>query len=75
MKNKNPVSQNITVFPKISQKRFIIQKVTASMQSFSLRFRSDELAGQSSTIISWSATQLLVVFALQAGAKSCWKGN
>ncbi len=36
---------------------------------FSMRFRSGEFAGQSSTVISWSAKHLEVVLALWAGAK------
>jgi len=36
---------------------------------FSVRFRSGELAGQSSTVISWSANHLEVVLAQWAGAK------
>ncbi len=36
---------------------------------FSMGFRSGTLAGQSSTVISWSANQLEVVLALWAGAK------
>ena len=36
---------------------------------FSVRFRSGELAGQSSTVISWSANLLKVVLVLWAGAK------
>ncbi len=38
-------------------------------------FRSGEFAGQSSTSISWSFNQLLVLLALWAGAKSCWNEN
>ncbi len=34
-------------------------------------FRSGEFAGQSSTL--WSFNQLLVLLAVWAGAKSCWK--
>ncbi len=40
---------------------------------FSIEFRSDEFAGQSSTVTTWSLNQLLVPLALCAGAKSCWK--
>ncbi len=40
---------------------------------FSMGFRSGEMAGQSSTVISWSANQLEVVLPLWAGAKSCCK--
>ena len=36
---------------------------------FSVRFRSGELAGKSSTVISWSANHLEVVLAVWAGAK------
>ncbi len=36
---------------------------------FHMGFRSGELAGQSSTVISWSANHLEVVLALQAGAE------
>ncbi len=36
---------------------------------FHMRFRSGMLAGQSSTVISWSANHLEVVLALWAGAK------
>ncbi len=38
-----------------------------------LRFRSGEFAGQSSTLTPWSFNQLLVLLAVWAGAKSCWK--
>ncbi len=37
------------------------------------RFRSGEFAGQSSTLTPWSFNQLLVLLAVWAGAKSCWK--
>ncbi len=40
---------------------------------FSVRFRSGEFAGQSSTLTPWSFNQLLVLLAVWAGAKSCWK--
>ncbi len=40
---------------------------------FSMRFRSGEFAGQSSTVTPWSLNQLLVPLAVWAGAKSCWK--
>ncbi len=40
---------------------------------FSMRFRSGEFAGQSSTVTPWSFNQLLVPLAVWAGAKSCWK--
>ncbi len=36
-------------------------------------FRSGEIAGQSSTPTPWSFKQLLVLLAVWAGAKSCWK--
>ncbi len=39
----------------------------------SMRFRSGEFAGQSSTPTPWSFNQLLVLWAVWAGAKSCWK--
>ncbi len=42
---------------------------------FSVRFRSGEFAGQSSTPTPWSFNQLLVLLAVWAGAKSCWKMN
>ncbi len=38
-------------------------------------FRSGEFAGQSSTPTPWSSKQLLVLLAVWAGAKSCWKMN
>ncbi len=40
---------------------------------FSLGFRSGEFAGQSSTPTPWSFNQLVVLLAVWAGAKSCWK--
>ncbi len=40
---------------------------------FSMCFRSGEFAGQSSTPTPWSFNQLLVLLAVWAGAKSCWK--
>ncbi len=40
---------------------------------FSMGFRSGEFAGQSSTVTPWSLNQLLVLLAVWAGAKSCWK--
>ncbi len=40
---------------------------------FSLGFRSGEFAGQSSTPTPWSFNQLLVLLAVWADAKSCWK--
>ncbi len=40
---------------------------------FSMGFRSGEFAGQSSTLTPWSFNQLLVLLAVWAGAKSCWK--
>ncbi len=36
-------------------------------------FRSGEISGQSSTPTPWSINQLLVLLAVWAGAKSCWK--
>ncbi len=42
---------------------------------FSMGFRSDEFAGQSSTVTPWSLNQLLVHLAVWAGAKSCWKNE
>ncbi len=40
---------------------------------FSMGFRTGEFAGQSSTVTPWSLNQLLVLLAVWAGAKSCWK--
>ncbi len=40
---------------------------------FSLGFKSGEFAGQSSTPTPWSFNQLLVLLAMWAGGKSCWK--
>ncbi len=40
---------------------------------FSMGFRSGEFAGQSSTPTPWSFNQFLVLLAVCAGAKSCWK--
>ncbi len=40
---------------------------------FSMGFRSGEFAGQSGTVTPWSFNQLLVLLAVWAGAKSCWK--
>ncbi len=40
---------------------------------FPMGFRSGEFAGQSSTPTPWSFNQLLVLLAVWAGAKSCWK--
>ncbi len=40
---------------------------------FSMGLRSGEFAGQSSTVTPWSLNQLLVLLAVWAGAKSCWK--
>ncbi len=40
---------------------------------FSMGFRSGEFAGQSNTPTPWSFNQLLVLLAVWAGAKSCWK--
>ncbi len=36
-------------------------------------FKSGEFAGQSSTPTPWSFNQLLVLLAMWAGDKSCWK--
>ncbi len=41
--------------------------------SFFMGFRSGEFSGQSSTPTPWSFKQLLVLLAVWAGAKSCWK--
>ncbi len=43
------------------------------LHRFSTGFRSGEFAGQSSTPTPWSFNQLLVLLAVWAGAKSCWK--
>ncbi len=40
---------------------------------FSMGFRSGEFAGQSNTPKPWSFKQLLVLLAMWAGDKSCWK--
>ncbi len=40
---------------------------------FSMGFRSGEFAGQSSTPTPWSFNQLLVLLAVWASVKSCWK--
>ncbi len=40
---------------------------------FSMGFRSGEFASLSSTPTPWSFNQLLVLLAVWAGAKSCWK--
>ncbi len=40
---------------------------------FSMGFRSGEFAGQSSTPTPWSLNQLLVLLAVWASVKSCWK--
>ncbi len=40
---------------------------------FSMGFRSGEFADESSTPTPWSFNQLLVLLAVWAGAKSCWK--
>ncbi len=44
-----------------------------NISRFSMRFRSGEFAGQLSTVTPWSFNQLLVLLAVLAGAKSCWK--
>ncbi len=51
---------------------FLIFLLTISHR-FSLGFRSGEFAGQSSTPTPWSFNQLLVLLAVWADAKSCWK--
>ncbi len=51
---------------------FLIFLLTISSR-FSMGFRSGEFAGQSSTSTPWSFNQLLVLLAVWAGAKSCWK--
>ncbi len=51
---------------------FLIFFLTISHR-FSLGFRSGEFASQSSTPTPWSFNQLLVLLAVWAGAKSCWK--
>ncbi len=43
------------------------------LDRFSMVFRSGEFAGQSSTVTPWSFYQLLMLLAVWAGAKSCWK--
>ena len=43
------------------------------LRRFSMGFRSGEFASQSSTVIPWSLNQVLVLLAVWAGAKSCWK--
>ncbi len=43
------------------------------LHRFSIGFRSGEFAGQSSTPTPWSFNQLLVILAVWAGARSCWK--
>ncbi len=40
---------------------------------FFIGFRSGEFAGQSSTPTPWSFNKLLVLLAVWAGTKSCWK--
>ncbi len=40
---------------------------------FSMRFSSGGFAGQSSITTPWLFNQLLVLLAVWAGAKSCWK--
>ncbi len=51
---------------------FLIFFLTISHR-FSMGFRSGEFAGQSSTPTPWSLNQILVLLAVWAGAKSCWK--
>ncbi len=43
------------------------------LHRLSMGFRSSEFAGQSSTPTPWSFNQLLVLLAVWAVAKSCWK--
>ncbi len=43
------------------------------LNRFSMGFRAGEFAGQSSTPTPWSFNQLLVLLAVWAGAKFCWK--
>ncbi len=45
----------------------------SSWQRFSMGFKSGEFAGQSSTPTPWPFNQLLVLLAVWAGVKSCWK--
>ena len=59
----------------ISWKRYLLSLIfllTILQRSF-VRSRSGKLASQSSTVMPWSANQVLVVLAQWAGAKSCWK--
>ncbi len=51
---------------------FLISLLTIPHR-FSMGFRSGEFAGQSSTPTPWSFNQLLVLLAVWAWAKSCWK--
>ncbi len=51
---------------------FLISLLTIPHR-FSMGFRSGEFADQSSTPTPWSFNQLLVLLAVWAGAKSCWK--
>ncbi len=48
-------------------------QVSLTVEQFSMGFRSGEFVGQSSTPTPWSFNQLLVLLAVWAGAKSCWK--
>lgn len=50
---------------------FLIFLLTTPHRS-SVGFRPGQLAGQSSTVVWWSAEQLVVALALWADAKSCW---
>ncbi len=66
--------------PKISlpgsykfRKMFFSIVALADINRFSIGSRSGEFAGQSSTPTPWSFNQLLVLLAVWAGAKSCWK--
>ncbi len=51
---------------------FLIFLLTLPLR-FSMGFRSGEFASQSITPTPWSFNQLLVLLAVWAGAKSCWK--
>ncbi len=64
MKVKNPVSRVSGLLDRL----FLIFLLKISHR-FHMGFRSGMLAGQSSTVISWSANHLEVVLALWGGAK------
>ncbi len=55
--------------------QFLVSCFSSSSWQYSIfsMFRSGEFAGQSSTTTPWSFNQLLVLLAVWAGAKSCWK--